>query len=137
MKWVLVVAFFALLTISGVDGKKKRKLPGNLKVDVEFKPDECSVVAEKGDHVSVHYTGTLADGSKFDSSYDRGQPLEFKLGAGQVIKGWELGIEGMCVGEKRKLTIPPEMGYGKRGAPPVIPGGATLIFETELVEIDN
>ena len=85
--------------------------------------------------MQVHYTGTLEDGKKFDSSYDRNQPLPFKLGSGQVIKGWEQGLVGACVGEKRTLVIPPELGYGDRGAGGVIPGGATLIFETELVEV--
>lgn len=84
--------------------------------------------------VSVHYAGYLSDGTKFDSSYDRGTPLTFQLGAGRVIKGWEQGILGMCPGEKRKLTIPPELGYGSRGVGP-IPANAELIFDTELVDI--
>ena len=77
--------------------------------------------------------GTLTDGTKFDSSLDRGDPFAFTLGAGQVIKGWDQGILGMCVGEKRKLRIPADLGYGARGAPPTIPPGATLLFETELM----
>ncbi|CAI5931398.1 unnamed protein product [Closterium sp. NIES-64] len=77
----------------------------------------------------------LTDGTKFDSSYDRNDPFEFRLGMGNVIKGWDIGILGMCIGEKRKLKIPPHMGYGENGSPPKIPGGATLIFETELVDI--
>lgn len=91
--------------------------------------------AKAGDLVSVHYTGTLTDGTKFDSSKDRGTPFNFTLGAGQVIEGWDKGVAGMKVGGVRKLTIPSSMGYGNQGVPGVIPGGATLIFEVELLEI--
>lgn len=98
---------------------------------------ECGdgVEATAGDSVSVHYTGTLEDGTKFDSSLDRDQPFEFNLGAGQVIAGWDEGVAGMKVGGKRKLTIPPELGYGEAGAGGVIPPDATLIFEVELLEV--
>ncbi len=91
--------------------------------------------AEKGYLVNVHYTGWLDDGTKFDSSVDRGQPFQFMIGAGQVIKGWDEGVEGMLTGEKRKLIIPADLGYGDRGAGAIIPGGATLTFDVELVEI--
>jgi len=91
--------------------------------------------ATPGRSVTVHYTGWLVDGTKFDSSHDRVQPFTFRLGAGQVIAGWEQGVEGMRVGGKRKLTIPARLGYGRRGSPPVIPGGATLIFEVELLKV--
>ena len=92
--------------------------------------------ATKGHKVSVHYTGwLLQEGTKFDSSLDHGQPFEFTLGAGQVIKGWDEGVAGMKVGGKRQLRIPPELGYGYRGQPPVIPGNAYLIFDVELLDV--
>lgn len=87
------------------------------------------------DLVVMHYTGWLTDGTKFDSSRDRDEPFEVRIGAGYVIKGWDLGVPGMKVGGKRKLTIAPELGYGKYGVDPDIPGSATLIFELELLEI--
>jgi FKBP-type peptidyl-prolyl cis-trans isomerase FkpA len=91
--------------------------------------------ARSGSSVTVHYVGTLTNGKKFDSSRDRGKGFDFKLGAGQVIKGWDEGVAGMKVGGLRKLTIPPEMAYGARGFPPVIPPDSTLVFEVELLEV--
>jgi len=90
-----------------------------------------------GDTVNVHYTGWLKSGQKFDSSLDRGQPLSFPIGKGRVIKGWDEGVGTMKVGGKRKLVIPAHLGYGDRGAGGIIPPGATLIFEVELLGIDK
>eukprot|EP00475_Leptophrys_vorax_P019708 TRINITY_DN27006_c0_g3_i1.p1 TRINITY_DN27006_c0_g3~~TRINITY_DN27006_c0_g3_i1.p1 ORF type:complete len:205 (+),score=37.72 TRINITY_DN27006_c0_g3_i1:55-615(+) len=131
-----LAVFVLTLALAGVCVfAKVEKDVTQLQIGVKFKPKECPRKAKNLDTVRVHYKGTLTDGTKFDSSYDRNDPFEFRLGMGNVIKGWDIGILGMCVGEKRKLKIPPHMGYGENGSPPKIPGGATLIFETELVEI--
>ncbi len=107
-----------------------------IRIGVKFKPEKCERTAVDGDKLSMHYTGTLyRDGSKFDSSRDRNSPFEFTLGSGSVIRGWDEGCYGMCVGEKRKLVIPSGKGYGAAGSGPSIPGGATLLFDVELVEI--
>ncbi|MEI6082918.1 MAG: FKBP-type peptidyl-prolyl cis-trans isomerase [Verrucomicrobiota bacterium] len=106
----------------------------------ELKTEEIKVgtgaEAVAGKTVSVHYTGWLVDGTKFDSSKDRGQPFSFPLGGGRVIKGWDQGVAGMKVGGTRKLTIPASLGYGDRGAGGIIPPGATLVFEVELLGVN-
>src|SRR3989344_5955813 len=91
--------------------------------------------AKEGNMITAHYTGTLLDGTKFDSSLDRGTPFSFQLGSGQVIAGWDQGVPGMKVGGKRKLTIPPDLAYGEQGIPGAIPPNATLIFEIELLSV--
>lgn len=107
--------------------------PSGLKyVDQVVGTGEAAVA---GQNVSVHYTGWLENGKKFDSSVDRGQPFSFPLGAGRVIKGWDEGVQGMKVGGKRKLTIPSDLGYGARGAGGVIPPNATLVFDVELLGV--
>ena len=123
-----------LFTLAAVSAEVKETESG-LKVEYISKPDTCNKVARKGDMLSMHYVGTLESGAKFDSSYDRSEPFKFQIGVGQVIKGWEEGVLGMCVGEKRKLIVPPALGYGDQGAGDIIPGGATLYFEVELIEI--
>ena len=106
----------------------------NAELQIETITEGSGQAAEAGNKVFVHYTGKLEDGSVFDSSVTRDQPFSFTLGAGQVIRGWEQGILGMKVGEKRVLTIPPELGYGAAGAGGVIPPNATLTFEVELLD---
>jgi FKBP-type peptidyl-prolyl cis-trans isomerase FkpA len=93
-------------------------------------------VAKDGDHVKVHYTGWLTTGKKFDSSVDAGTPFQFTIGKGEVIKGWEEGVSGMKVGGKRQLRIPPDLAYGSRGYPGVIPANATLIFDIQLLKVN-
>ncbi|MDP2315352.1 MAG: FKBP-type peptidyl-prolyl cis-trans isomerase [Pseudomonadota bacterium] len=116
-----------------IDGIPMVSMPSGLKYWVLR--EGTGATPSQGDTVAVHYTGWLADGTKFDSSFDRGTPLQFKVGGGQVIKGWDEGVATMKVGEKRRLQVPPGLGYGERGAGGMIPGGATLVFEVELMGI--
>jgi FKBP-type peptidyl-prolyl cis-trans isomerase len=118
---------------SGARACERRPAMSELQIQ-EMKAGEGQE-AKSGDRVTVHYVGTLVDGNKFDSSRDRGKGFTFQLGAGQVIKGWDQGVAGMRVGGIRKLTIPPGLGYGERGFPPVIPPDSTLVFEVELLGV--
>ncbi|EEY63813.1 uncharacterized protein PITG_02305 [Phytophthora infestans T30-4] len=135
MKWT---AFLVAVVMAAVQVQAKDDLPpdAQLRIGVKHRPEECTMKSELGDTLSMHYTGTLRkDGSKFDSSVDRNQPFEFPLGAGRVIKGWDRGLVDMCIGEKRRLTIPSDLAYGDRGSPPKIPAKATLVFDVELLDI--
>ena len=125
--------FFLMTMLVVVASAEPEVKESGLKVELISKPDSCDRVARNGDMLEMHYTGTLEDGKKFDSSYDRSEPFKFQIGVGQVIKGWEEGVLGMCIGEKRRLVVPPELGYGAQGAGDIIPGGATLFFDVELV----
>lgn len=127
----VLISLIGFVSISMVNCEEK------LKIGIKKRVENCEQKTRKGDIVHMHYTGKLQDGTEFDSSIPRGQPLSFTLGAGQVIKGWDQGLLGMCVGEKRHLVIPPELGYGKTGAGAKIPPDATLIFDVELVKIEN
>ncbi|GMH96406.1 hypothetical protein TrVE_jg5658 [Triparma verrucosa] len=122
--------------------KKKRKenLPpdAQLRIGVKHRAETCDRKTKAGDRLSMHYTGTIyTSGEKFDSSRDRNSPFEFNLGRGEVIQGWDRGLSNMCVGEKRKLTIPSDLGYGETGAGNDIKPGDTLVFEVELLDILN
>ncbi|KAI1313064.1 Peptidyl-prolyl cis-trans isomerase fpr2 [Mortierella claussenii] len=112
--------------------------PDRLVIDVVSKPAGCTRVSQHGDKLSMHYTGTLhKTGAKFDSSLDRGRSFDFTLGVGQVIKGWDQGLTNMCVGEKRKLTIPSNMAYGSRSMGAAIPANSALVFDVELLRING
>jgi FKBP-type peptidyl-prolyl cis-trans isomerase len=132
---VMMLILTSTLGLGGSMAENKQEVitPSGLKyIDQEVGTGDVAVA---GKTASVHYTGWLENGKKFDSSVDRGQPFSFPLGAGRVIKGWDEGVQGMKVGGKRKLTIPSDLGYGSRGAGGVIPANATLIFDVELLGV--
>jgi FKBP-type peptidyl-prolyl cis-trans isomerase FkpA len=138
----VAAALFGLavvLPVRGQDSGKDKNEPkvNTTKSGLKYidEKEGTGTEAKSGNSVEVHYTGWLKDGTKFDSSVDRGQPFGFQLGAGMVIKGWDEGVAGMKVGGKRKLIIPPELGYGARGAGRVIPPNAELTFEVELLKV--
>ncbi|KAF9417668.1 Peptidyl-prolyl cis-trans isomerase fpr2 [Podila epigama] len=112
--------------------------PTTLGIDVTHKPTSCKAQSKAGDKLSMHYTGTLhKTGAKFDSSLDRGRSFDFTIGIGQVIKGWDQGLLDMCIGEKRQLTIPSNLAYGSRSMGSAIPANSALVFDVELLRINN
>ncbi len=140
-------AFVSMLTAVQAVAENQATLIGNLTEEKEAKVSEKLIItddkvgdgaeAKPGQLVTVHYTGCLINGKKFDSSRDREQPFRFMLGVGQVIKGWDEGVAGMKVGGKRKLVIPSELAYGKRGAGSIIPPDSTLVFDVELISVEG
>ncbi len=141
-KWIALVAFLALtLTVScgkdNIEPSSDSSIQNAEGLQINVLKEGNGKVATAGSRVTVHYSGFLMDGKKFDSSLDRGQPFTFLLGAGQVIKGWDQGIQDQKVGTKLELLIPPEMAYGSRGAGGVIPPNATLKFEVEILDVES
>jgi FKBP-type peptidyl-prolyl cis-trans isomerase len=130
---VVLIADNSMTNPSNLENNDVQTTPSGLKY-IDQKVGE-GVTPKTGQRVIVHYIGTLENGKKFDSSRDRNQPFDFKIGAGQVIKGWDEGLSTMQVGGQRRLIIPPELGYGSRGAGNVIPPNATLIFDVELLDV--
>ena len=153
MSYKVVAVFFLAVAIAGCsvvsafsDPNEEKPARGNLPKDAKLRvgvlkrvPEgECKRRSASGDPLSMYYTGwTRADGKVFDSSVSRNSPFDFTLGRGMVIKGWDNGLQGMCVGERRRLTIPSDLGYGDSGSGAKIPGGATLVFDVELLKIGH
>ncbi|KIJ49421.1 hypothetical protein M422DRAFT_246511 [Sphaerobolus stellatus SS14] len=136
---VFTFSFFAVIaSIFTAAVASEVEQPTELNIEVLHTPETCEQKAGKGDKISVHYTGTLfSNGNKFDSSVDRGQPFGLTLGVGQVIPGWDEGLQGMCLNEKRKLTIPSNKAYGSRGFGSIIPANSALVFEVELLGVEK
>ncbi len=136
---ILAAGFFYFMQPENITMPEENQDSTNFNIqgmNVEILQQGSGDAVKSGDRVTVNYVGTLEDGTKFDSSIDRGQPFSFTLGQGSVIQGWDLGVVGMKIGEKRKLTIPSELAYGTSGAGEIIPPNATLIFEVDLLEIN-
>jgi FKBP-type peptidyl-prolyl cis-trans isomerase len=136
---VLAVIYFNLPKNNNMPSTATASLSGanqNQGIKIEILQPGTGEGAKAGDYVTVNYAGSLPDGTKFDSSFDRGQPFSLTLGQNSVIRGWELGLIGMKAGERRKLTIPPELAYGSQGAGGVIPPNATLVFEIDMMSIN-
>lgn len=138
---ILIIIIGAVVVFWGSEKNNDNNLPSGSSYDIQGMKVETlkqgtGQEAKSGNTVTVNYVGTLQDGTKFDSSIDRGQPFQFTLGQNSVIQGWELGVIGMKVGEKRRLTIPPELAYGSQGAGGVIPPNATLVFEIDLLGLE-
>jgi len=132
MEWINVLVILVFIFNIGKCEEEK------VTIEVVEKPEKCERKSKNGDLLAMHYTGRLEkDGSVFDSSHNRGETFDFTLGRGMVIQGWEQGLKDMCVGEKRKLRVPAHLGYGDRGAGKVIPPGANLLFDVELMEIKD
>lgn len=133
MRLRVVLFLFSVIVFTYAQEKKVDKL----QIGIKKRAEKCEVKSRKGDVLHMHYTGTLLDGTEFDSSRTRNEEFTFTLGMGQVIKGWDQGLLNMCVGERRILTIPSNMAYGERGSPPKIPPNAPLKFDVELMKIDR
>jgi peptidylprolyl isomerase len=134
----LAISLLSTYCLSAEKGKTVTEKPVKTESGLQYIDQEIGSgeTPKAGQRIAVHYSGRLEDGTEFDSSHRRGQPIKFTLGIGQVIKGWDEGLSSMKVGGKRQLIIPAQLGYGDRGAPPVIPPKATLIFDVELVGIE-
>ncbi len=131
---VVVAVFVCLLMVAAVSAEAQKTMTTPSGVKIEMVKEGQGPLPKAGQIAVVHYTGTLTNGTKFDSSRDRGEPISFPLGKGQVIKGWDEALAAMKIGTRAIITIPPELGYGARGARGVIPPNATLIFDVELLD---
>ncbi|CAJ0602926.1 unnamed protein product [Cylicocyclus nassatus] len=136
-KYTLMTVLCVLLSTYVLNVLCAEKKVDKLQIGIKKRVENCDMKSRKGDVLHMHYTGTLMDGTEFDSSRTRNEEFTFTLGMGQVIKGWDQGLLNMCVGERRILTIPAHLAYGERGSPPKIPANAPLKFDVELMKIDR